>query len=176
LKKVLILTTTLFLALTFNPLFSFAEEQPILSPKCLDEMKKRDDIRNKIIMEDIISSFNLDIDDSSYSELTSRDLDAANLIYGGRIDDTYYNSLTKVFESTPSTQGFPRLYVRPLTAYFLYKKKDNTNVMVLLKLKDNKWEVIEEKKTEGKEVKYNRVKCEEEYLKKRNEYEKNNLN
>ncbi|WP_052737827.1 hypothetical protein [Bacillus sp. SA1-12] len=48
-------------------------------------------------------------------------------------------------------QLIPIPYIRPLTAYFLYKEKDNTNVMVLLKLKDNKWEVVEKKKTEGKE-------------------------
>ncbi|WP_226669629.1 hypothetical protein [Metabacillus litoralis] len=173
-KKAFILTSTLIIALTYNPLYSFAELKPNLSSKCLEEIKYRNDTRNKLIMNDIISTFNLDIDQSGYSELSSRDLDAANLIYGGRIDDTFYNSLNKHFETVPSTQGNPRLYVRPLTAYLLYKESDTTNVMVSLKLKGNKWKVVEEKKAKGKEVKYNRVKCEKEYLKKRNEYEKNN--
>jgi hypothetical protein len=173
--KTFILTGTLLFALNFNPVFSFAEGKPSLSPICIEEMKQRDESRNKLIMDDIISTFNLDIDDSNYFELTSKDLDASNLVYGGRVDDPYYNSLDQLFGSSPSTQGTPRLYVRPLTAYFLYKEKDNTNVMVLLKLKDNKWEVVEKKREKGNDVKYIQVKCEKEYLKKRNEYEKKNL-
>ncbi|WP_332699372.1 hypothetical protein [Halalkalibacter lacteus] len=170
-KKFLILLSALFLTLSINPLFSIAEEQPRLSSECLEKMKYRNEKRNMVIMDDIISSFNLDIDESGYHELTYRDLDAANLVYGGKENDTYYNSLSKVFESGGWTQGDPKLYVKPLTAYYLYKDKDNTNVMVLLKLKDKKWEIVEKKKTEGQEIKYNRLNCEKEYLKKRNEYE-----
>jgi hypothetical protein len=173
--KTFILTGTLLFALNFNPVFSFAEGKPSLSPKCIEEMKQRDENRNRLIMDDIISTFNLDIHESNYREFTSEDLDTANLVYGGRIDDPYYNSLNQLFRSSSITQGTPRIYVRPLTAYFLYKEKDNTNVMVLLKLKDNKWEVVEKKREKGKEVKYIQVKCEKDYLKKRNEYEKKNL-
>jgi hypothetical protein len=169
-KKFVVLLSALFLTLSINPLFSIAEGQPRLSPECLEKMKDRDENRNKVIMDDIISSFNLDIDESGYYELTYRDLDPSNL-YGGKIDDTYYNSLSKIFESGGWTQGHPRLYVKPLSTYILYKEKDNTNVMVLLKLKDKKWEVVEKKKTEGQEIKFNKLKCEKEYLKKRNEYE-----
>jgi hypothetical protein len=173
--KTFILTSTLLFALNFNPVFSFAEGKPSLSPKCIEEMKQRDESRNKLIMDDIISTFNLEIDESNYREFTSENLDTANLVYGGRVDDPYYNSLDQLFRSSLSTQGTPRLFVRPLTAYILYKEKDNTNVMVLLKLKDHKWEVVEKKREKGKEVKYIQVKCEKDYLKKRNEYEKKNL-
>jgi hypothetical protein len=168
-KKLVVLVTALILTLTVNPLFSLAEGKPNLSPKCIEEMKNRDEQRNKLIMRDIISSFNLDIDESSYNELTFQDLDAAYLVYGGRVDDTYYNSLRKVFETTSNTQGQPRLYVKPLTAYFLYKEGDYTNVMILLKLKDKKWEVVERKKKDGKEIQYNKVKCEKDYLEKKYE-------
>ncbi|QOK30103.1 hypothetical protein IIE26_27450 (plasmid) [Cytobacillus oceanisediminis] len=170
-KKFVVLLSVLSLTL-ISPIFSDAEEKPKLSQECLEKMKYRDQMRDMLIMEDVISSFNLDIDESGYDELTYRDLDASHLIYGGKENDSYYKSLRKIFETVPGwTQGHPKLYIKPLSAYFLYKKKDNTNVMVLLKLNDEKWEVVEKKETKGKEVKYKRVKCEKEYLKKRNEYE-----
>lgn len=171
-KKFVVLLSVLSITL-ISPIFSVAEEKPKLSQECLEKMKYRDQMRDKLIMEDVISSFNLDIDESGYDELTYRDLDASHLIYGGKENDSYYKSLRKIFETIPGwTQGHPKLYIKPLTAYFLYKKKDNTNVMVLLKLNDDeKWEVVEKKETKGKEVKYKMVKCEKEYLKKRNEYE-----
>ncbi|MFE4524912.1 hypothetical protein ACFRCQ_22870 [Cytobacillus firmus] len=170
-KKFVVLLSVLSLTL-ISPIFSVAEEKPKLSQECLEKMKYRDQMRDKLIMEDVISSFNLDIDESGYEELTYRDLDASHLIYGGKENDSYYKSLRKIFETIPGwTQGHPKLYIKPLSAYFFYKKKDNTNVMVLLKLTDEKWEVVEKKETKGKEVKYKRVECEKEYLKKRNEYE-----
>lgn len=171
-KKFVVSISVLSLTLAIGPIFSIAAEKPELSQECMEKMQYRDVKRNKLIMEDIISSFKLDIDESGYDELTYENLDTAHLIYGGRVDDSYYSSLKKVFEtSTEWTQGEPKLYIKPLTAYFLYKKEDNTNVMVLLKLKDKKWEITKKKEIKGKEVKYNRVKCEHEYLKKRNEYE-----
>jgi hypothetical protein len=62
------------------------------------------------------------------------------------------------------------VFIRPLNGYFLYKETDNTNVMVKLKLENEKWVVVEKKEKSGKPIEYNKLKCEEEYLKKRNKY------
>jgi hypothetical protein len=56
-----------------------------------------------------------------------------------------------------------------MEGYFLYKEPDNTNVMVKIRLSDSKWEVLEEKKVKGNEIEYKPLKCEKDYLKKRNE-------
>ncbi len=69
-KKFSILTSILVLGLTYNPLFAFAEGKPSFSSKCIKEMKQRDEIRNQLIMDDIISTFSLDIDDKSYREFS----------------------------------------------------------------------------------------------------------
>lgn len=168
--KVLLLFSTLFLILSINPVASYAGGRPELSQECLEKRKIRDKQYNKEIMGDIISSFNLDIDKSDYVELSSRDLGAAHIVYGGQIDDTYYNSLINLFDNL-SSRGEPRLFVRPLNAYFFYKDADNQNVMLRLKLENKKWVVAETKKKSGKLIEYKMLKCEKKYLKKRNEYE-----
>ncbi|RXJ04638.1 hypothetical protein DS745_02350 [Anaerobacillus alkaliphilus] len=146
----------------------FSNEQTSLelSSECIEQGKIRDELFNQRIMEDIISSFNLDID-TSYDRFTFRDLEASHLLYGGREDDTHYQSLAKLFQNLDvSTRGTPRLFVRPHHAYFLYKETSNTNVMVELKLEENQWVVLEQRKVPGSPVEYEQLKCEIAYLKK----------
>ncbi|MBJ8053534.1 hypothetical protein JDS87_16565 [Bacillus cereus] len=142
---------------------------PRLSSDCLEESKMRDEKYVKNIMKDIISTFDLNIDENSFMEVSKRDLEAAHLMYGGRVDDSYYNSLTKIYDSG-GYRGEPRLFVRAQEAFLLYKEIDDTNVMKRLNLEKGEWIVTETKKKQGKIVEYRPLQCEKDYLKKRNEY------
>lgn len=138
-----------------------------LSPECVEEGKLRDELFNKKVMEDIINSFRLDIDDT-YEKFTIRDIEAAHLAYGGKENDQYYHTLSGLFKNIKaSTRGTPRLFVRPYHAYFLYKETSNTNVMVYLTLKNDHWVVVEEKKVAGNIIEYEQLKCEKKYFQKR---------
>ncbi|WP_462410318.1 hypothetical protein [Neobacillus sp. Marseille-QA0830] len=143
-------------------------EVPRLTPDCLEQRKVRDEQFTNQVMKDVIATFNLDINEQSYSEISSRDLDAAHMIYGGKEKDDIYNSLKKHF--FVATRGNPKLFVRPQEAYVLYKEHDNTNVMVHLKLKDKKWSVTDRKKKQGNQIQYEILPCEKEYLKKKKEF------
>lgn len=158
----------LLVSLCFNSVIAHADEPPRLSPDCIENMKNRDVHFNKALMKDIITSLELDIDDQSYIEVTDRGLDAANLIYGGKEIDEYYQSLHKQF--VVASRGKPTLFIKPSEAYLLYKQPDNTNVAVHLKINNYKWEVIEKKKQEGNVINYKLLKCEKEYLKEKKEY------
>ncbi|MEC5236154.1 hypothetical protein [Bacillus mycoides] len=142
---------------------------PRLSSDCLEESKIRDEKYVKNIMNDIISTFDLKIDENSFWEVSKRDLEAAHLMYGGRENDSYYNSLTKVYDSG-GYRGEPRLFVKAQEAFLLYKEIDDTNVMKRLNLEKGEWIVTETKKKQGKIVEYRPLQCEKDYLKKRNEY------
>ncbi|WP_312470124.1 hypothetical protein [Neobacillus sp.] len=170
-KKTTFIIAGLYVSLCFNSFNAQADVLPRLSTECIENMKNRDVHYNKELMKDIISSFNLDIDDHTYHEVTDRNLDAANLIYGGKDIDEYYQSLHKQF--IVASRGKPTLFVKPSEAYLLYKQPDNTNVAVHLKLNNFKWEVIEKKKKGGNAVKYKLLKCEKEYLKEKREYNNN---
>ena len=167
-KKTTIIISVLFVLLFINSVKVQANELPRLSTECLENMKTRDVHYNKAIMKDIISGHDLDIDDQSYIEVTDRGLDAANLIYGGKEIDEYYQSLHKQF--IVASRGKPILFVKPGEAYLLYKQPDNTNVAVHLKLNNLKWEVIEKKKEKGNAIEYKLLKCEKEYFKEKREY------
>jgi len=142
---------------------------PRLSSDCLEESKMRDEKYVKNIMKDIKLTFNLNIDENSFLEVSKRDLEAAHLMYGGRENDSYYNSLTKIYDSG-GYRGEPRLFVRAQEAFLLYKEIDDTNVMKRLNLEKGEWIVTETKKKQGKIVEYRPLQCEKDYLKKRNEY------
>ncbi|MED1407362.1 hypothetical protein P4U07_32465, partial [Bacillus mycoides] len=120
-------------------------------------------------IQDIKSTFNLNIDEHSFWEVSKRDLEAAHLMYGGKENDSYYNSLTKVYDSG-EYRGEPRLFVKAQEAFLLYKEIDDTNVMKRLNLEKGEWIVTETKKKQGKIVEYRPLQCEKDYLKKRNEY------
>ncbi|MDN3019613.1 hypothetical protein PH210_25950 [Paenibacillus sp. BSR1-1] len=165
--KTIILISCLFVSFSIPSLHAHADF-PRLTAECKEMAKLRDDQFTTLVMKDIISGFNLDIDDSSYIEITDRDLDAANLIYGGKENDDYYNSLKQHF--IVASRGKPRLFVRPKELYLLYKEPDNTNVMVHFKLQDSRWDVIERKKMSGKEIPYKLLDCEIEYLNKKKDY------
>ncbi|MCT8138306.1 hypothetical protein H1D32_11425 [Anaerobacillus sp. CMMVII] len=156
------------MGVSFTTFFSNEETTATLSPECLEQAKIRDELFNQNIMADIISSFDLDID-NSYDKFTLREIEAAHLLFGGRENDTYILSLTKLFNEIPkSTRGTPRLFVRPENAYFLYKETTNTNVMVRLKLEYDSWVVVEEKKVSGKPIELEQLKCEKDFLKMKN--------
>ena len=143
-------------------------EAPRLTPECMEQRKARDEQFTQQVIKDVISSFQLDIDEHQYIEVSARDLDAANMIYGGKEKDEYYDSLKKHF--FVATRGNPRLFVRPQEAYVLYKKPDNTNVMVHLKLEKARWEVTGRNKKKGREIPYKLLPCEIDYLKKKKEF------
>ncbi|MEH7353299.1 hypothetical protein V7150_06910 [Neobacillus drentensis] len=167
-KKTTIINSVLFVLLFINSVKVQANELPRLSTECLEKMKTRNVQYNKAIMKDIISVLDLDIDDQSYIEVTDRGLDAANLIYGGKEVDEYYQSLHKQF--IVASRGVPTLFVKPGESYLLYKQPDNSNVAVHLKLNNLKWEVIEKKKEKGNAIDYRLLKCEKDYLKEKREY------
>lgn len=151
--------------------FSFkgeAEELPRLSTECLEKMKNRDIQYNQALMKDIISNLDLDIDDQSYIEVQDKSLDAANLIYGGREIDEYYQSLHKQF--IVASRGKPTLFIKPGIAYVLYKQPNNMDVAVHLKLSNYEWVVVEKKKKEGNAIPYKLLKCEREYLKEKRDF------
>jgi hypothetical protein len=158
----------LFLVLCFHSLQVLAEDPPRLSSDCRENMKIRDVEYNKALMNDIIADLDLVIDDQIYIEITDKGLDAANIIYGGKEFDEYYQSLHKQF--IVASRGKPTLFVKPAEAYLLYKQPDNTNVAVHLKLSDLKWEVIEKKKKQGNAIKYQLLTCEKDYMKEKKEY------
>jgi len=165
-KKMTILMWSLFV--TLCPLNTRAEDLPRLSSDCLEEMKNRDFLYNKAVMRDIINELGLDIDSQNYLEVSDKDLDAAHLIYGGKEVDENYQSLHEQF--IVASRGKPTLFVKPSEAYLLYKKPDNTNVAVHLKLTDLKWVVVGKKKKEGNAIHYKLLKCEKEYIKKKREF------
>lgn len=165
-KKISIMFWSLMIILC--PLNTQADELPRLSSDCLEDMQNRDETYNKAIMKDIISELGLDIDNKKYIEVTDKDLDAAHMIYGGKEVDENYQSLHKQF--IVASRGKPTLYVKPKEAYLLYKQPDNTNVAIHLKLTDLEWVVAGKQKKEGNSVHYKLLKCEKEYLKKKQEY------
>ncbi|MGE6401252.1 hypothetical protein [Bacillus cereus] len=168
-KKLLYILSVFVLCVSIQHVVHSQSGAPSLSSDCLEERKVRDEKYVKNIMRDIRSTFNLNFDENSFWEVDKRDLEAAHFMYGGRVDDTYYNSLTKVFESG-GYRGEPRLFVKPLEAFLLYKEIDDTNVIKHLELEKGEWVVTETKKKQGKMVEYKPLQCEKDYLKKRNEY------
>ncbi|MGE7884869.1 hypothetical protein [Bacillus sp. NPDC094077] len=168
-KKILYILSVFVLCVSIQHVVHSQSDVPRLSSDCLEERKIRDEKYVKKIMEDIKSTFDLTIDGGSFWEVSKKDLEAAHLMYGGRVDDTYYNSLTKIFESG-GYRGEPRLFVRALEAFLLYKEIDDTNVMKRLKLEKGEWVVIETKKKQGKIVEFKPLQCEKDYMKKRNVY------
>ncbi|MBJ8007438.1 MULTISPECIES: hypothetical protein [Bacillus cereus group] len=168
-KKLLYILSVFVLCVSIQHVVHSQSDAPSLSSDCLEERKVRDEKYVKNIMRDIRSTFNLNFDENSFWEVDKRDLEAAHFMYGGRVDDTYYNSLTKVFESG-GYRGEPRLFVKQLEAFLLYKEIDDTNVIKHLELEKGEWVVTETKKKQGKMVEYKPLQCEKDYLKKRNEY------
>ncbi|OFD78476.1 MULTISPECIES: hypothetical protein [Bacillus cereus group] len=168
-KKLLYVLSVFILCLSIQHVVHSQSNAPSLSSDCLEESKIRDEKYVKNIMNDIKSTFNLNIDENSFMEVSKRDLEAAHLMYGGRGDDSYYNSLTKIYDSG-GYRGEPRLFVRAQEAFLLYKEIDDTNVMKHLNLEKGEWIVTETKKKQGKIVEYRTLQCEKDYLKKKNEY------
>lgn len=167
-KKTFILIWGLTVCIFLKGVTIHADELPRLSSECQENMKQRDSDYNGAVMRDIIESLDLEIDEQNYYEVTDKDLYAANLIYGGREVDEYYQSLHKQF--IVASRGKPTLYIKPSEAYVLYKQPDNINIAVHLKLTDVKWKVIERKKEKGNPVSYKLLKCEKDYLKAKNNY------
>ncbi|EJP99543.1 hypothetical protein ACQKFK_21715 [Bacillus mycoides] len=168
-KKLLYVLSVFILCVSIQHVVHSQSNAPRLSSDCLEESKIRDEKYVKNIMNDIISTFDLKIDENSFWEISKRDLEAAHLMYGGRENDSYYNSLTKVYDSG-GYRGEPRLFVKAQEAFLLYKEIDDTNVMKRLNLEKGEWIVTETKKKQGKIVEYKPLQCEKDYLKKRNEY------
>ncbi|MFK4325877.1 hypothetical protein ABH963_003553 [Bacillus sp. RC55] len=168
-KKLLYVLSVFILCVSIQHVVHSQSNAPRLSSDCLEESKIRDEKYVKNIMNDIISTFDLKIDENSFWEISKRDLEAAHLMYGGRENDSYYNSLTKVYDSG-GYRGEPRLFVKAQEAFLLYKEIDDTNVMKRLNLEKGEWIVTETKKKQGKIVEYRPLQCEKNYLKKRNEY------
>ncbi|WP_426940319.1 hypothetical protein ACQCPO_14990 [Bacillus mycoides] len=168
-KKLLYVLSVFILCVSIQHVVHSQSNAPRLSSDCLEESKIRDEKYVKNIMNDIISTFDLKIDENSFWEISKRDLEAAHLMYGGRENDSYYNSLTKVYDSG-GYRGEPRLFVKAQEAFLLYKEIDDTNVMKRLNLEKGEWIVTEKKKKQGKIVEYRPLQCEKDYLKKRNEY------
>ncbi|KIV76171.1 hypothetical protein SZ39_0565 [Bacillus mycoides] len=168
-KKLLYVLSIFILCVSIQHVVHSQSNAPRLSSDCLEESKIRDEKYVKNIMNDIISTFDLKIDENSFWEISKRDLEAAHLMYGGRENDSYYNSLTKVYDSG-GYRGEPRLFVKAQEAFLLYKEIDDTNVMKRLNLEKGEWIVTETKKKQGKIVEYRPLQCEKDYLKKRNEY------
>ena len=140
-------------------------DAPRLSSDCLEERKIRDEKYVKSIIQDIKSTFNLNIDEHSFWEVSKRDLEAAHLMYGGKENDSYYNSLTKIYDSGGFSEE-PSLFVRAQEAFLLYKEKDNINVMKRLKLDVEKGMArYKNEKKKGKKVKFKPLQCEKDYLK-----------
>ncbi|MGU3369653.1 hypothetical protein [Bacillus mycoides] len=168
-KKLLYVLSIFILCVSIQHVVHSQSNAPRLSSDCLEESKIRDEKYVKNIMNDIISTFDLKIDENSFWEISKRDLEAAHLMYGGRENDSYYNSLTRVYDSG-GYRGEPRLFVKAQEAFLLYKEIDDTNVMKRLNLEKGEWIVTETKKKQGKIVEYRPLQCEKDYLKKRNEY------
>ncbi|MGN4422401.1 hypothetical protein ACTFQN_00685 [Bacillus cereus group sp. MYBK30-1] len=168
-KKLLYVLSVFILCVSIQQVVHSQTDAPRLSSDCLKERKIRDEKYVKNIMKDIKSTFEINVDENSFMEVSKRDLEAAHLMYGGRENDSYYNSLTKVF-ANGGYRGEPRLFVKALEAFLLYKEIDDTNVMKRLKLEKGEWVVTETKKKQGKIVEYKPLQCEKDYLKKRNEY------
>lgn len=70
-------------------------------------------------------------------------------MYGGRENDSYYNSLTKVYDSG-GYRGEPRLFVKAQEAFLLYKEIDDTNVMKRLNLEKGNGLLPKRKRSKGK--------------------------
>ncbi|MCM3567993.1 hypothetical protein [Neobacillus mesonae] len=144
-------------------------ELPRLSAECLKKMNIRNEQYEQSVIKDIMKTLNLDMNNNRFLEIKEKSLEAAHLIYGGKEKDPYYHSLHKQF--MVASRGRPRLFIKHGEAYVLYRKPDDTNVAVYLKLADSKWEVKNTKIKKGNHVRYKILKCESEYLKKKNEYQ-----
>lgn len=166
-KNPKIMITVCFSLFLINSLGVQAQE-PSLTSDCLQKIKVRDEQFNETIMNEIIASMQLDIDENSYHKLIDRDLDAAHLIFGGKEKDSYYQSLKKQF--IVASRGKPALFVKPLEAYLLYKQPNNKNVAVHLQLSNDNWMAVKTIKKKGAAIKFKLLKCEKVYLKKKREY------
>ncbi|THE13658.1 hypothetical protein E1I69_07020 [Bacillus timonensis] len=170
-KKSFVVISCLLIFIVLNPVYIFAKAPPKLSPECLRKMEERDKHFNKLIMQEIIANFKLDINERSYLEMSPRELLAANMVYGGWENDSYFNSINKHFIG--EFRGEPRLFIKPQEAFVLYKDPDNNDVMIHLKLIGTIWGVIDQKKKKGNEIEYKEMKCEKKYFKKKKEYYSN---
>lgn len=150
-KKIFYILTVFILCVSIQQVVHSQTDAPELSSDCLEKRKIRDDKHVKNIISDIKSTFNLNIDENSFWEVSKRNLEAAHLMYGGRENDSHYNSLTKIYDSGGFSEQ-PSLFVSAQEAFLLYKEKDTINVMKRLKLDIEKgeWIVIETKKKKGK--------------------------
>ncbi|MEI5891720.1 hypothetical protein DXB51_17735 [Bacillus cereus] len=169
-KKIFYILSVFILCVSIQHVVHSKSDAPRLSSDCLEERKIRDEKYVKSIMQDIKSTFNLNIDEHSFWEVSKRDLEAAHLMYGGKENDSYYNSLTKIYDSGGFSEQ-PSLFVSAQEAFLLYKEKNNINVMKRLNLDVEKgeWIVIKTKKKKGKKVKFKPLQCEKDYMKKKNE-------
>lgn len=98
-KKILYILSVFVLCVSIQHVVHSQSDAPRLSSDCLGERKIRDEKYVKNIIQDIKSTFNLNIDEHSFWEVSKRDLEAAHLMYGGKENDSYYNSLTKIYDS-----------------------------------------------------------------------------
>lgn len=169
--KIFFISISLFILIHIQPQEIKAGELPELSVECIKKMEERDEQFTRLIMQDIISSFQLDIDEHAYIEVSFRELEAAKMIYNGKEKDDYYDSLKKQF--IVRSRGEPRLFIRPQEAYFLYKEPNNTDVMIHLQLIGTTWEEVDQKKKKGNNIEYKLLTCEKEYIEKKKKYYQN---
>ncbi|HHT7191348.1 TPA: hypothetical protein ACTZ5N_004844, partial [Bacillus cereus] len=92
-KKLLYVLSIFILCVSIQHVVHSQSGAPELSSNCLEESKIRDEKYVKNIMKDIKSTFHLNVDEKGFREMSKKDLEAAHLMYGGRGEDTYYNSL-----------------------------------------------------------------------------------
>ncbi|MEC2970247.1 hypothetical protein P9Z24_29505, partial [Bacillus cereus] len=98
-KKIFYILSVFILCVSIQHVVHSQSDAPELSSDCLEERKVRDEKYVKNIIQDIKSTFNLNIDEHSFCEVSKRYLEAAHLMYGGKENDSYYNSLTKIYDS-----------------------------------------------------------------------------
>lgn len=157
-KKILYILSVFVLCVSIQHVVHSQSDAPRLSSDCLEERKIRDEKYVKNIIQDIKSTFNLNIDEHSFWEVSKRDLEAAHLMYGGKENDSYYNSLTKIYDSGGFSEQ-PSLFVRAQEAFLLYKEKDNINVMKHLNLDVEKRGMARYKKRKKKKGKKSEIQA-----------------
>jgi hypothetical protein len=142
----------------FSSIVSYATTKPSKTV-CIGEYKAIWKKYNKDILDDIVVSYGLSLENSK--ELTMNDL-SNKMRIGEKNEDI--RSLLRLFEG--NSLGDKRLFLKDNKGIFLYKRTDGKNILKILEKEsvNGKWTVTNTKEIEGKIIKWEKFdwsKCKE---------------
>jgi F0F1-type ATP synthase delta subunit len=149
-KQALIIGTALTLALGALGAVNAEKEKSEIKPEVAAQLEKNIQEFKNEVDTDIIQSFKLDL--TKFDKIDHKDV----------MQKDEYANLRKAFIRVAMEQSegdiMPSIYLQNKnTAYILEKKSDGSNVVHEFKLKGDKWEATDVKKSKGKIIKFKEI-------------------